>query len=373
LPQLKRPRNNSDRNDDGTDGRARTGGSAPLVYFASGSGPKAATRGPHGVPLGGHHHSNSSISLQQSRQPHHAGDDANIGADGTVTFGPNLQLLMPSLAVRFDDHTEHGYEGVTSGGGGPANNGAASGAAAADGSPSSLALLHSRKRTAKKAKEWAAMSVLYSRAMEDKAQAAAASASSRDADSAATGVGGTDLQQQQWFMARFSYPIVHQSQTAMPPPPVPVTSATLMQQQQPQQGAATGAGRRRNTKLQQHPNGAASASAAAGSSGAWMPAASAHAQPIGAGAPPHLAHLLHTASASSIGSGGGGGVNGWSSSFPLGAAPPSSSSLHHQQQHVPPHAFARAGGAVEEEPLQHDDEDGAVEDEEDGGGDDGKR
>jgi len=297
LPQLKRPR---DRNDDGTDNRARTAGGSSLVYFASGSGPRAATRGPHGVPLGG------PKAAHLPRRPA-ASDEANIAPDGTVTFGPNLQLQMPSLVVRFEDaRAEHGLD-TTGGGGGGASNAAGS-------THASHTLLTSRKRAAKKAKEWAQMSALYDRAMEDKAAAAA-----RDA----TEDGGVqDMQQAQWFMARFSYPMVHQPAPQPPQQPQPVST-------------------RRGSQAQRAADG--TTIAAAGLHSDWMPAASANAVPIDAGAPRHLAHLLHTASASAL------GANVWPAAASASSAGSSTAALHM--------SHARDDGAVEEEPAQLSEED----------------
>jgi hypothetical protein len=171
-------------------------------------------------------------------------DEATISADGTVTFGPNLSLLMSSLAVRFDDagEWEDAGSGTAGGGGGTSRNRRLGDDS--DHITSSLALLSSRKRASAKKAEWSKMNALYAKAMEDKT---------------------TTKEQSQWFLARFNYsgnhhPIVHT--------PAPGVGAGLI----PPQGMRQ-AVQQQHQQQHQHQNG--------------------YAAPL-----PEHAHLLHSASGS---------------------------------------------------------------------------
>jgi hypothetical protein len=179
---------------------------------SGGSGPdgkRGRMLGPSGGVGGANHHHlvgvSSSNGLAGGGIGRSSSDEATISSDGTVTFGPNLSLLMSSLAVRFDDAGEWD-EAINGGGGGGAGGGGRSRRLGDDGDhvTSSLALLSSRKRAAAKKKEWNAMNALYSKAMEDKS---------------------TTKEQSQWFLARFNYssnhhPIIHT--------PAPGTGAGLI-------------------------------------------------------------------------------------------------------------------------------------------------
>ena len=112
---------------------------------------------------------------------------------------------MSSLAIRFDDSFDDGYELSSP----PSSSLSAnshrrhrsvnspphphphshSPSSSSTALPSSLAVLKNRKRSEAKKREWLAMTALFSKAMEDKA---------------------TSKEQQQWFTARFNYPIIHQ-------------------------------------------------------------------------------------------------------------------------------------------------------------------
>lgn len=118
---------------------------------------------------------------------------SQIGPDGTVSFGPNLSLLMSSLAVRFGDVDHDDGDTPPAGRSHRARAHSGGGSMHADSLHSPLSSLTSRKRTDAKKREWAAMNALFSKAMEDKQ---------------------TSKEQQQWFMARFNYPLIHQPSTA---------------------------------------------------------------------------------------------------------------------------------------------------------------
>ena len=177
---------------------------------SSGSG-SDGKRGRLGGPGGGaanHHHLvgvSSSNGLGGGGLGRSSSDEATISSDGTVTFGPNLSLLMSSLAVRFDEAGEWD-DAIMGGGGGGGGGGRARRGLGEDGDhvSHSLALLSSRKRAQAKQKEWSQMNALYSKAMEDKT---------------------TTKEQSQWFLARFNYasnhhPIIHT--------PAPGTGAGLI-------------------------------------------------------------------------------------------------------------------------------------------------
>lgn len=121
-----------------------------------------------------------------------------IGSDGTVTFGPNLSLLMSSLAVRFDDTLDPDESPL------PVVHSAADSGAAGHRSarardthfgPTSNHVQTARTRADAKRREWHAMNALYARAIDEKQ-------TSRD--------------QAQWFInsTRFNYPIINQPNAA---------------------------------------------------------------------------------------------------------------------------------------------------------------